>query len=360
MQRKKSLQHLSAYVPGKPIEDVLKEYGLTSAIKLASNENPYGYSPKVKQTLQDNLEHLQIYPDGGAKVLKEALAKYHQLTSEQFLIGAGLDEIIQIISRSLLSEGDNVIVADPTFPQYGLHATIEGANVKKISVDPKTGLTNLNEMLAAIDSDTKIIWLCNPNNPTGTYLKQRDIKRFLEKVPNHVLVISDEAYYDYVTEEKMPTSLPFINEFENLVILRTFSKAYGLAGLRVGYAIVPNELNAIFNITRLPFNSHSLAQKAAITALADQAFVTKSQELNQIEREKWGAFLTQLGLHYYHSEANFIFFEVKQETLSLSEELLKKGFIIRAGLKPGWLRITIGTAADNLAIQKELKKIIKK
>lgn len=358
MKTKETLNSLNPYVPGKPVADVLKEYGLTSAVKLASNENPYGYSKQVKETIVNGLDHLEIYPDGGAVQLKAALAKFYNLAPEQFLVGSGLDEVIQIVSRALLNTGDSIIIASPSFPQYAHHAVIEGATVKKVPVIADSGLMDLESMLAAIDDTTKIVWLCNPNNPTGTYIKQNKIEEFLARVPEDVLVISDEAYYDYVTAEEQPTSLPFLEKYPNLMIMRTFSKAYGLAGIRVGYAIIPKNLGRFLDIARLPFNCHSLAQKAAITALKDQDFVAFSQKENKIEREKWEAFLEDLGLHYYHTETNFIFFDTKQDDKAITQELLSKGFIIRGGLKPGWLRVTIGKKDDNLRIQDELKQIL--
>lgn len=296
MQVKKTLSTLTPYVPGRPMKDVQKEYGLEKVVKLASNENPFGTSPKVKEALQAAVTDLEYYPDGGAKDLKAAIAAFHQIPTEQILVGAGLDDVIQIISRAVLNAGDEIIVADPTFSQYELHAVVEGAKVVKIPVNDQTGEMDLNAMLQAITPKTKIIWLCNPNNPTGTYLPQNQIRDFVAQVPQEVLVISDEAYQDFVTKEIESTSLPVVDDYPNLLVMRTFSKVYGLAALRIGYAIVPLGLMSAFEIVRPPFNTSTIAQKAGIEALADQEFVLRTVAINHEEREKWEHFLEARGL----------------------------------------------------------------
>lgn len=358
MKEKGTLASLSPYVPGRPIAEVQKEFQLEKVTKLASNENPFGSSKKVQVALAEALTDLEYYPDGGAKALKKAIANFNQVSEERLLVGAGLDDVIQIISRSLLSPGDEIIVADPTFSQYELHAVIEGATVIKVPVDQTTGEMNLEGMLAAITAKTKIIWLCNPNNPTGTYLPQSIIADFIEKVPENILVISDEAYQEYVTVEENPTSLPLLEKHSNLLVMRTFSKAYGLAGLRIGYAVIPTTLNRAFEIVRPPFNTSSLAQKAAIVALGDQEFIEQTVAVNQVELSKWEDFLEAQNLAYYVSQGNFIFFDVKQEGQGLAQQLMAKGFIVRAGLRPQWLRVTIGHEADNQRIREILSEIL--
>lgn len=357
MKEKATLASLSPYVPGRPIAEVQKEFQLKKVTKLASNENPFGSSKKVQAALAQALTDLEYYPDGGAKVLKKAIADFNQVSEDRLLVGAGLDDVIQIISRSLLSPGDEIIVADPTFSQYELHAVIEGAKVIKIPVDQTTGEMDLEGMLEAITQKTKIIWLCNPNNPTGTYLPQTAIDDFIGQVPTDILVISDEAYQEYVTVEVISTSLPLLEKYSNLLVMRTFSKAYGLAGLRIGYAIIPSTLNRAFEIVRPPFNTSSLAQKAAIVALEDQAFIEQTVAVNQVELTKWETFLEARDWHYYVSQGNFIFFDVKQDGKALANQLMSQGFIVRAGLRPEWLRVTIGHAEDNQRIRAILTKI---
>lgn len=358
MQVKKTLSTLTPYVPGRPMKDVQKEYGLEKVVKLASNENPFGTSPKVKEALQAAVTDLEYYPDGGAKDLKAAIAAFHQLPTEQILVGAGLDDVIQIISRAVLNAGDEIIVADPTFSQYELHAVVEGAKVVKIPVNDQTGEMDLNAMLQAITPKTKIIWLCNPNNPTGTYLPQNQIRDFVAQVPQEVLVISDEAYQDFVTKEIESTSLPVVDDYPNLLVMRTFSKVYGLAALRIGYAIVPLGLMSAFEIVRPPFNTSTIAQKAGIEALADQEFVLRTVAINHEEREKWEHFLEARGLFYYKSQANFIYFDTKQDSTQLAHELMKRGYIVRAGLRPQWLRVTLGYANDNAKVREILAELL--
>lgn len=354
MIEKSSLKGLHAYVPGKPIADVQKEFGLEKVVKLASNENPFGSSKKVQEALSESLTSLEYYPDGGAKDLKSKLAEFHGIEEERLLIGSGLDEVIQIVSRALLTPNDQIIVADPTFSQYEHHAVIEGSEVTKVPVDYETGEMDLEGMFNAITAKTKIIWLCNPNNPTGTYLPQEKIKAFVEKVPNHILIISDEAYQEYVTVESVSSSFDLLETHSNLMIMRTFSKAYGLAGLRIGYAIMPKTLEHGLEVVRLPFNTNTLAQKAAIVALADQSFIEETVKINQEELLKWEAFFTDHKVHYYVSQANFIFFDVKQDGLEVAHKLMEAGFIVRGGLRKEWLRITIGHAEDNQKIREVL------
>lgn len=358
MQVKKTLSTLTPYVPGRPMKDVQKEYGLEKVVKLASNENPFGTSPKVKEALQAAVTDLEYYPDGGAKDLKAAIAAFHQIPTEQILVGAGLDDVIQIISRAVLNAGDEIIVADPTFSQYELHAVVEGAKVVKIPVNDQTGEMDLNAMLQAITPKTKIIWLCNPNNPTGTYLPQNQIRDFVAQVPQEVLVISDEAYQDFVTKEIESTSLPVVDDYPNLLVMRTFSKVYGLAALRIGYAIVPLGLMSAFEIVRPPFNTSTIAQKAGMEALADQEFVLRTVAINHEEREKWEHFLEARGLFYYKSQANFIYFDTKQDSTQLAHELMKRGYIVRAGLRPQWLRVTLGYANDNAKVREILAELL--
>ena len=358
MIEKETLKGLRPYMPGKPISDVKREYGLTRVVKLASNENPFGYSPKVKEVLIEGAADLNYYPDGGAVDLKEKIAEFHSIPSSRLLIGSGLDEVIQIVSRAILTAGDEIIIPDPSFPQYAHHAIIEGAKVVKVPVNSANGEMDLKQMLASITDKTRIIWLCNPNNPTGTYIEQARIKAFIQEVPKDVLVISDEAYQEYVTAEEVTTSFGLLKDFNNLMIMRTFSKAYGLAGLRIGYAIMPEELVYNLEVARLPFNSNSLAQKAAVVALEDQEFIEENVKVNREELEKWETYLADREIPYYVSQTNFIFFNVKKDSLEVAQELLGHGFIIRGGLQPEWVRVTIGHAEDNEKLREILSTLI--
>ena len=358
MKAKETLKGLRPYLPGRPMDEVKKEYGLERVVKLASNENPFGYSKKVATVLKEEMDQLNYYPDGGAIDLKESLADFHQVKKEQLLVGSGLDEVIQIISRAMLTSGDEIIVPDPSFPQYAHHGMIEGAEVIKVNVNEATGEMDLEKMIEQITWDTKIIWLCNPNNPTGTYVSQYKIKDFLDRVPDHILVISDEAYQEYVTEEKISSSFSFLKEYKNLMILRTFSKAYGLAGLRIGYGVMSEELALTLEVARLPFNTSTLAQKAAIVALEDQEFIRSITQLNTNELLEWEDYLSAKAIPYYVSQTNFIFFNVGDKAEAITQGLLEKGFIIRGGLKPGWLRVTVGESKDNQELRKNLSELL--
>lgn len=339
---KERILQLQPYKPGKSAEDIKREYNITHVVKLASNENPYGCSPRVATALQDVLKNSAIYPDGHTTKLREKLADFLQVKESQLLFGSGLDEVIQMISRVLLTEGDNIVTANETFPQYKHHAIIEGANVREIPLT--NGIFDLDKIAEAIDEQTKIAWICNPNNPTGTYVSEDMLRSFLEKVPVHTIVICDEAYLEYVTATDFPQSIPLLNEFKNLMVLRTFSKAYGLASLRIGYAIGHDEIIEKINIARLPFNTSTFAQVAAYTALDDQTFINHCTKKNAENLIRYEAVLQELPVEFYPSQTNFIFIKWKKPN-DLFNHLLTNGYIVRPF--PNGVRITIGTNEQN-------------
>lgn len=351
------LNDLQAYKPGKPIEEVQKELGLTSIAKLASNENPLGSSKAAKAAAIAALSDTSIYPDGYAVNLRAELADFYKVDGEQLVIGAGLDEVIQIVSRAVLTAGDNIVQATPTFSQYALHADIEGVEVKSVPVDTD-GFHDLKAMMEAVDHNTKILWLCNPNNPTGTYFSHEELINVLSRVPDHVLVIVDEAYAEYAIAEDYPDTMPLIEKHSNLMVMRTFSKAYGLAALRIGFGVTSKKLNDKLNVVRLPFNTSRVAQSAASVALANQAFIAECRKNNRLGMAQWEAFLSANNYDFYPSQTNFIFFNIERETAPVFDALLKRGYIVRAGLRPGWLRITIGTAEQNEGCIAALKAIL--
>lgn len=271
MKWKQQLHGMQAYKPGKPIEEVQREYGLKEVIKLASNENPFGCSPKVTAYLQNNAVNHALYPDGYAQNLRTAVANFLGVKETQLLFGNGSDDIIAIITRALLYPGVNTVMADPSFSQYWHNAEIEGAEVRKIPC--MEGAHDLDAMAAAIDEQTSIVWVCSPNNPTGVVIPDTDLRAFLAKVPNDVLVVLDEAYIEYVTHPGHKDTLPLINEYPNVLLLRTFSKAYGLASFRVGYAIGQPDVIAKLDPVRAPFNNTILSQAVAAIALSDQDYI---------------------------------------------------------------------------------------
>ncbi|EIT86598.1 histidinol-phosphate aminotransferase [Fictibacillus macauensis ZFHKF-1] len=351
MEAKKQLRQLTPYKPGKPIEEVKREFGLEKIVKLASNENPYGCSATVKDAILSEVNQLALYPDGYSAELREALSQFLHVSKDQLIFGNGSDEIVQILSRSYLGEGSNTIMATPTFPQYKHNAIIEGAEV--IEVPLVAGEHDLEAMLQAINEQTKIVWLCSPNNPTGNHITESAFAAFMKRVPKHVLVVSDEAYYEYVEAEDYPETVPYLQQYPNLVILRTFSKAYGLAALRVGYGIASEEIISGIEPAREPFNTSRIAQKAALAALQDQDFIKACFTKNRDGIQQYYDFCEAHGLYCFPSQANFVFIDVEQNSDELFNYLLERGYIVRAGTALGYpnaVRITVGSAEQNEAI----------
>lgn len=350
---------MSPYKPGMQIQDVKEKYNLEKITKLASNENPFGYSPAVKKLLTEHIGELEMYPDGYATSLRTALSKKLGVKGDQLIFGCGSDEVVEIISRTLLSEGTNIVTATPTFPQYRHNALIEGADTKEIPLIE--GYHDLEAMVEAIDENTKILWLCSPNNPTGCHIAEEKLKETVRRVPKDVLVVVDEAYYEYMDEKSAPDSVGLLNEFSNLVILRTFSKAYGLAGLRVGYGIANIDVATLFNITRGPFNTTSVAQRAATVALEDEVFLSETQNKNRENKLSFVSFCEEIGLKAYDSEANFVFVNLPVTGDSMFEYLLSKGFIVRSGEAlghPNGVRITIGEREQMEELQRLIKEFL--
>ncbi|WP_427340389.1 histidinol-phosphate transaminase [Caloranaerobacter sp. DY30410] len=353
---REELKDLQAYKPGKPIEDVKREYGIENVIKLASNENPLGSSPKAIEAVKKAAENLALYPDGNATLLKEALAKKTGLKTTQILPSSGSDEMVDIIAKTFINKDDEVIMADLTFPRYITTTKMMGG--KPVIVPLKDWTYDLEGMKKAITDKTKLIWLCNPNNPTGTMFTEEKLLDFLKSVPSNIVIVYDEAYNEYVTRDDYPkNSIKLLENYPNLIILRTFSKIYGLAALRIGYALANEEIIHNMNKIRGPFNVNKLAQVAAIAALEDEDFIKKSYELNKQGKEYLYKEFKNLGLEYAPSETNHIFVNVKRDANEVFIELQKRGMIIRP-IKDTWVRITIGTPEQNELLIKLLKEVI--
>jgi len=359
MQPKQRILHVPVYQPGKPIDDVKREFGLSEVIKLASNENPFGCSSYAKEAIKDQLDSLAIYPDGASLSLRWELADFLQVDPNQLIFGNGSDEVVLMISRAYLGEGTNTVMATPTFPQYRSNAIIDGAEL--IEVPLKNGVHDLEAMAAAINEQTRVVWVCNPNNPSGTIVTATELETFLQKVPPHVLVVLDEAYYEYVVDDAYPQTVPMLQQYPNLIILRTFSKIYGLAALRIGYGIAAVEIIDHLNHVREPFNTSSLAQAAARAALKDQAFVQKCRELNREGLKQLTDQFDEWGLDYYPSQTNFVLVNLKQDSDEVFRKLLSQGIIVRSGKAlgfPGYQRITVGSAEQNAKILQALQEIV--
>ncbi|WP_066496509.1 histidinol-phosphate transaminase [Abyssisolibacter fermentans] len=355
---RKEIKDLVAYKPGKPIEDVKREYGLTDVIKLASNENPLGASPKVKEALKKVMDEFALYPDGNCTELKNAISKKFNVQPTQVLPSAGSDEMVDMIAKTFVNHGDEIIMADITFPRY--IATTKMMGGIPVIVPLKNWTYDLDGILEKITPKTKIIWLCNPNNPTGTMVTENEILNFLKKVPSNVIVIYDEAYNEYVTRDDYPkNSVNLLKDYSNLIILKTFSKMYGLASLRVGYTISSEEIIANINKIRCPFDVNRFAQAAALAALQDEDFVKKCYELNKQGKEYLYSEFDKMGFEYPKSETNHIFVNVEQDAQQVFLELQKRGMIIRP-MMGTWIRVSIGTMEQNKLFIEKLKEVLKK
>lgn len=348
MKWKEQLLQLSPYQPGKPIDDVKRQYGLEQIVKLASNENPFGCSENVSTAIKSSTASFPLYPDGNATNLREKIAGYFGLSPSQFIFGNGADNIIQIISRALLKPGLNTVMASQTFSQYKHNAIIDGAEVRE--VPQINGEHDLDGMLEAIDESTSVVWVCNPNNPTGTYISEDRLVSFLEKVPNDILVVIDEAYFDYAVAEDYGSSIHLLDRFPNIIVLRTFSKVYGLASLRVGYGISHSEIIKTLEPAREPFNVNTIAQAAAIAALDDKEYVNFCKQKNREGLEQFYTFCEENGLNYYPSQANFILIDFNKDGNEVFQYLLERGYIVRSGQALGFptcVRVTVGSKEQN-------------
>jgi histidinol-phosphate aminotransferase len=346
---------LSPYVPGKPIEELQRELGLSHIVKLASNENPLGPSPKALAVLGDAARTLHRYPDGGAFRLRTALADRWKVSLDRVILGNGSDEIIGMLARAFLSPGDEAVMADNTFVIYRMEVT--AAHGVPVIVPLKDGRHDLAAMAKTITPRTKLLFVCNPNNPTGTMVGAADVDALMANVPAHVIVVFDEAYCEYARDPHFPDSLGYVRRERNAIVLRTFSKIYGLAGLRIGYGVTTVEIAGYLNRVRPPFNSNSLAQCAALAALGDEEHVAKSRAMNQAEMADVRAGLVALGFQPLPSEANFLYFDAGRDGRALFEALLRKGVIVRH-IEGSNLRVTIGLPEENRQFLQALKQIL--
>src|SRR5689334_4034180 len=311
---------LTPYVPGKPIEELQRELGLSQVIKLASNENPLGPSPKAMAVINEGVATLHWYPDGGAFRLRQALADRWKVTTDQIILGNGSDEILGLLARTFLSPGDEAVMADQTFVIYKME--VMAAHGTPVVVPLVQWRHDLNAMADAITGRTRLLFLCNPNNPTGTMVTADAVDRLLLRVPDHVVVVFDEAYFEYVRSSEFPDALAYVKHGRNAIVLRTFSKIYGLAGLRIGYGVTTSEIANFLNRVRPPFNSNSLAQRAALAALEDDEHVARSRSVNQVGMDQVVNGLAALGLTPIPSETNFVYFDVGRDGRQVFDALL--------------------------------------
>jgi histidinol-phosphate aminotransferase len=353
---------LTVYEPGKPVEELARDLGLREEeiIKLASNENPLGPSPKALDAMRRTLERAHFYPDGGGYELRGAIAERLGMARENIVLGNGSNEIIEFIGHAFFRPGDEVVVAKHSFAVYKLMAQLFGADTVEV---PDPGFTaDLDAMLAAITHRTRVLFLANPNNPTGTLVGQEAIDRFMALVPHHVLVVFDEAYFEFLDEGVAPDVLKYVREGRNVVVMRTFSKIMGLANLRIGYGITTPELAAVVQRTRQPFNANGIAQAGAVAGLGDEEHMLRTRSITHEGREYFEKEFAAMGLEYVPSAANFVLVKVGDGN-AVFQAMLRKGIILRAmgsyGL-PEWIRVSVGTMEQNLRCIEELKALVKK
>jgi len=348
---------IAPYQPGKPISELAREMGLKekNIIKLASNENPLGVSPKAKAAIKKALAELGRYPDGNAFELKAALARRYGVPQECIVVGSGSNDLLEMAAGVFLGPGRSAVYSQHCFAVYPLATQARGAS--GIVVPTKNWGHDLNAMLAAIRPDTRVVFIANPNNPTGTFAPGHSIEELLSKAPRDVAVVVDEAYTEYLPPELRYSSVPWLKKYPNLIVTRTFSKVYGLAGLRVGFGLMQPDIADLLNRVRQPFNVNSLALAAATAALDDATFVARSVKLNQAGMAALEGAFKRLGLEYIPSYANFITFRVERAG-EVYAKLLRQGVIVRpiAGYDmPEHLRVTIGTPKENARFLKALE-----
>ncbi|NYT46614.1 MAG: histidinol-phosphate transaminase [Candidatus Methanofishera endochildressiae] len=353
------VQTLIPYQPGKPISELERELGLTEIVKLASNENPLGPSEKVRQAMQASFAELSRYPDGNGFALKSALAEKWKVDSKQITLGNGSNEILELLARAFLTTEHEVIFSQHAFAVYPLVTQAVGAQARVVpAVDYGH---DLKAMLAVITEKTRLMFIANPNNPTGTYLTEQALSEFLAAVPEHVIVVLDEAYYEYVAKDDYPNSIAWLSLYPNLIITRTFSKAHGLAGLRVGYGLSSPEMADVLNRVRQPFNNNSLALAAAEVAIKDGDYLTETIALNNAGMQFLTTEFSSLGLSWIESVGNFVAVDLQREASSINTALLHKGVIVRPVANyemPNHLRISIGMAAENEFFINALKAVL--
>jgi histidinol-phosphate aminotransferase len=351
-----TIESLAPYEAGKPVEELARELGIADAIKLASNENPLGPSPLAMEALRHALGEAHRYPDAAAYRLREKLATVHDVRMEELVQGNGSNELIELVVRTFCTPGDHVVFAEPAFVVYRLACLAHGVPFTAVPVRDWTH--DLVAMAAAVTPQTRVMFVANPNNPTGTYVRLSSVVRLLREVPPEVVIVFDEAYAQYVEADDYPDCTTLRDVRERLIVLRTFSKIYGLAALRVGYALGPATLIDYMNRVRAPFNVGALGQAAAVAALDDHAHVEKSRALNSQERTRVAAALSELGLTVPPSQANFVFVDAGRPGRELYEALLRKGVIVRPFGTSSFLRITVGTAAENDRMLAALAEVV--
>ena len=350
---------IKPYKPGKPIEDLEREYGISGSVKLASNENPLGSSPRALEAMTAAMQSLNRYPDGSGFYLTRKLAGKLEVSPENIVLGNGSDDVIGMICRALLQSGDEAVMTAPSFLMYEILVRSVGASPVFV---PLTDLAvDLEAMLGAVTEKTRIIFINNPNNPTGTFIRQDAFEAFMAEVPASVTVVLDEAYIEFARDPACFNGLAALADFPQMAVLRTFSKIYGLAGIRIGYGVMATELAEILNRVRQPFNTSSLAQAAAVAALDDTAFLNQTLQLVSTELDFLQQALQALGVTCFPTQANFFLIDVGRDADRVFEEMLQEGVIVRSMVSygyPEYIRINAGTREENRRFLRAFEKVM--
>lgn len=355
------LAELTPYIPGKPVEEVRRELGLTGRIvRLASNENPIGPSPKAVAKMREVLGEINLYPDGGCYELREALAGKHCLSPAYLIFGNGVDNLIPLVVNTFVNSGDEVVIPAPSFASYRTSTIVAGGI--PVEVRLKDFYINTEDIYRAVNPKTKMIFICSPNNPTGTIVYDEELRSLIGSLPPRVLVVMDEAYYEYVDDTRYPDSTKYLRENKNVIVFRTFSKIFGLAGLRLGYGMARPDYVTQMEKIREPFAANRVVQAGALEALADGDFLCRVKNIYLKGKQVLCDGLGRLGIFFVQTEANFIFADLGVEMKYFFPELLKRGVIIRPGSFWGYdtfARITIGTPDENQFFLEQLEAALK-
>jgi histidinol-phosphate aminotransferase len=350
---------LRAYVPGKPIEELEREYGISGSIKLASNENPIGPSPKAVEAIKEALADLHRYPDGNSHNLRQRLSEKLQVSRNNIVVGNGSNEIIELLARTFLRPGDEVIMPDPSFLMYEI--MVQAGAGRPVKVPLKDMVVDLEGMAESVSQDTRMIVVNNPNNPTGTIVSKDGFEKFLDRTPAEVIVVVDEAYIEFVRDKMCPIGIDYLDGGKMVVTLRTFSKAYGLAGLRVGYGVMKEDMAEFINRVRQPFNTNMVAQVGALAALDDDLFFQRTIRMVHEELDFLYEKITEMGLRYFPTETNFFLIDVQQDAKRVFERMLRRGVIVRAMTAyayPTCIRVNVGLPEENRRFVEALKAVL--
>jgi histidinol-phosphate aminotransferase len=352
-----SIESLVPYEGGKPVEELARELGVRDALKLASNENPLGPSPRALAAARRAVESAHRYPDGAAWALREKLAAFHGVTMDEVLQGGGSNELLDLTVRAFATPAHHIVFGDPAFVVYRIASLAGGVPFTAVPLNHH--VHDLPAMAAAATPKTRVVFVANPNNPTGTHVGRAAVEDFLRSVPPEVIVVMDEAYFEYADAPDYPSSLELRGLRERLIVMRTFSKIYGLAGLRVGYAIGPSELIGYMNRVRAPFNVSSVGQAAALAAIDDREHVERSRAMNLSERRRVTERLAGMGLYVAPSQANFVMVDLARPARPVYDALLRRGVIVRPfGNLPSCLRVTLGLPEENARFLHELGAVL--